>query len=195
MKCGKPLKYDWQEYCSDCAHTHHYYDRGRALWPHISLVTLSIYRFKFHNQRNFAKYYAAEAGKILEKTMKLWNPALIVPIPLHKAKRRKRGYNQAEVFANELGKVFGVPADGGVLVRVRNTAPQKKLDSGVRRRNLKRAFRVADKEKMSLVRGRTILLVDDIYTTGSTMDEAARVLKAAGAEKVYYLTISIGQGY
>lgn len=195
MKCGKPVRFMWQEYCYDCAHTYHYYDRGRALWLHLPPVSRSIYRFKFHNQRVFAKYYAKEAGVSLENVIQAWNPSLIIPVPLHKAKKRRRGYNQAELFAEELSRVFSIPADGSVLVRTRNTSPQKRLGMRERKKNLEGAFRVAGDEEQKKVQKKKLLLVDDIYTTGSTLDAAAKALKSAGAEKVYYLTISIGQGY
>lgn len=118
---------------------------------------------------------------------------MIIPIPLHPARYRNRGYNQAEVLAKELGKVLGILTEESILIRTQKTDPQKKLAPGKRRRNLSGAFSVMEKRK-NLLEGRKILLVDDIYTTGSTIDEAARVLKKAGAEKVFYLTISIGQG-
>lgn len=195
MKCGKPVRYSWQEYCYDCGHTFHYYDRGIALWIHKEPVSQSIYRFKFHNQRVFAQYYAREALIHLKTDIQCWNPDFIIPVPLHFCKMRKRGFNQAEILAKELGKVFGIPVKEKILVRIKNTKPQKILGPKERNSNLKGAFMVDNRQKDKLLTGKTVLLVDDIYTTGSTLDAAAGVLKKAGAEKVYYLTISIGQGY
>ena len=115
---------------------------------------------------------------------------LIVPVPLHRKKMRIRGYNQAALLAEVLGEITGISVDEDILVRVKNTKPLKQLNDKERRRSIRGAFSVRKS-----VWAKTIVLIDDIYTTGSTLDEAARVLLKAGAEKVYFLTISIGQGY
>ena len=115
---------------------------------------------------------------------------LIVPVPLHRKKMRIRGYNQAALLAEVLGEITGISVDEDILVSVKNTKPLKQLNDKERRRSIRGAFSVRKS-----VWAKTIVLIDDIYTTGSTLDEAARVLLKAGAEKVYFLTISIGQGY
>ena len=114
----------------------------------------------------------------------------IVPIPLHKSRRRIRGYNQAELLAGALGKRVGIPVYPRMLIRVRNTKPQKTLNPEERQNNLKRAFNMGQND----VKLKVIIIIDDIYTTGTTIDEAARVLKEAGAEKVYFITLACGTG-
>ena len=121
----------------------------------------------------------------------MWDIAVIIPIPLSRKRKRKRGFNQAELLAKELGRGLGIPVDGKSLARVRDTNPQKQMDARGRRVNLRNAFAWKGKDR---ARG-NILLIDDIYTTGNTIDAAARVLKSNGAGKIYFLTISIGQGY
>lgn len=113
-----------------------------------------------------------------------------MPVPLPKKRKRARGYNQAELIAEGLGRAFEIPVDAASLIRKKNTVPQKELDRQGRMQNMKNAFMLAD----SFLPVRTILLVDDIYTTGSTLDAAAFTLKQRGVQKVYFLTISIGQG-
>ncbi len=194
MKCGKPIRRKEQEYCRDCSRTQHYYDQGAALWLHREPVNLSVYQFKFHNQRRFGRYYAEELAKKYRETLLRWKPDIIMPVPLHAAKLRKRGYNQAEIVAGELGELLGITVNTKDFKRIRKTNPLKMLMPAERKRNLKGAFAVPE-EKRRFLKGKNILLIDDIYTTGSTMDEAAKTLKKAGAEKVFYLTISIGQGY
>lgn len=193
MKCGKPLRSMEQEYCRDCGHTKHIFDQGAALWLHKEPVNLSVYQFKFHNQRAFGRFYAAEMAKRFKAELIRWKPELILPVPLHPSKRRKRGYNQAAIVAKELGRLTGIAVDVKLLKRVRGTTPQKSLNPEDRKRNIAGAFSLGGGSKD--LRRKRVLLIDDIYTTGSTMDEAAKVLKKAGAEKVFYLTISIGQGY
>lgn len=112
---------------------------------------------------------------------------MIIPIPLHKKKLAKRGYNQAELIASALGKELGIKTDTTVLKRKIYTKPQKDLSNRERKKNLEHAF-----ETRGDLPWKRILLVDDIYTTGATIDEAAKILKKAGAEKVWFLTIGIG---
>ena len=191
MKCGKQVRYQEQEYCYDCMHTDHAFEQGVSLWLHKKPVSLSIYHFKYHNQRFFAKQYAHEIVKNHEALIRRWNPEILIPVPLHPARRRKRGYNQSELLAAELGKILGIPVANDAVKRVRNTRPQKTLDIRKRRQNLAKAFLPG---RPSLCRER-VLIVDDIYTTGNTIDAVAKTLKQAGVQKVYFLTISIGQGY
>lgn len=120
-----------------------------------------------------------------------WGPDLIMPVPLHKRRRRKRGYNQAGILGRRLGRLLGIRVDDKSLVRRAYTDPQKKLGRRERKKNLRNAF--ALKESFKPVPA--VLLVDDIYTTGNTIDAVSEVLKKKGVEKVYFLTISIGQGY
>lgn len=191
MKCGKPVRYDETEYCQDCANTRHSYDRGVSLWLHKEPINTSIYRFKYHNQRFYAGFYAAEMVKKYRELIRRWRPEVIVPIPLHSRRRRKRGYNQAELLARELGKLLMLPVTPDFVFRVKDTSPQKMLDNKKRRKNLKKAFAVRIPRRMP----KRVLVIDDIYTTGNTIDAVACILKKAGVQKVYFLTISIGQGY
>lgn len=191
MQCGKPIRHAEQEYCHDCMHTRHHYDRGLSLWLHREPVRRSIYQFKYHNQRRYGILYTEELIRCYGHMIKRWNPDLIIPIPLHKKRRKKRGYNQAAIISRELGKRLRIPVDDGILIRRIATSPQKGLGHSERKKNVRNAFMM----KKEVRRGITVLLVDDIYTTGNTIDAAAEVLKAGGIEKVYFLTISIGQGY
>lgn len=191
LKCGKPIRYYEKEYCHDCQNTQHYFEQGKSLWLHKSPVNQSIYQFKYHNQREFSKYYARALTDAYASDVKRWKPDVLIPIPLHARRRRKRGYNQAELLAKELSKYLKIPVDSKTVRRVRYTNPQKKMDHSKRKSNLKRAFSV----KPFPIRVKTVLLIDDIYTTGNTIDAVAVELKKKGVEKVYFLTISIGQGY
>ena len=159
MRCGKPVRYGEQEYCYDCMHTHHDYDRGVGLWLHRKPVSTSIYQFKYHNQRFFAAVYAREMAIQARGLIRVWSPEVILPIPLHTGRRRKRGYNQAELLAEELGRIFQIPVVKGLLRRVQGTDPQKELDQYERRQNMKRAFGLTKSPEGI----RRVLLVDDIY--------------------------------
>ena len=104
MRCGKPLPFAEQEYCYDCMHMRHRYDRGYGMWIHREPVSTSIYQFKYHNQRRYGVYYAEELICCYGHIIKRWDPDLIIPIPLHKKRRRKRGYNQAAVICRIIGR-------------------------------------------------------------------------------------------
>ena len=132
MQCGKPVRNIEQEYCHDCAHTRHYYDQGRAVWLHRDPVKQSIYQFKYHNQREYGTYYAREMERLCGDFIRKINPEVLLPVPLHRRKRRKRGYNQAQILAHELGERMGIPVETQMLVRVKNTRPQKKQDHRMR---------------------------------------------------------------
>lgn len=190
-KCGKPLSTGEAEYCPDCSRRKHLYTRGRAAFEYDSVMKESISRFKYKNRREYGDFYVREILKSCEAAVRSWNIDLIVPIPLHKSRRRKRGFNQAELIAKKLGKELGIPVSLDALFRVRKTKPQKELNDQERKSNLKHAFRTGKQD----LEFKKILLVDDIYTTGSTIDAAASVLLDHGAEKVYFLSISIGRGY
>ena len=151
----------------------------------------SIGRFKYKNRREYGDFYVQELLRACGEAVRSWNPDLLIPIPLHKSRRRKRGFNQAELIARGLGKELGIPVSADSLLRTKKTSPQKELNDQERKSNLKNAFQLAKDN----VKFKKILLIDDIYTTGSTIDAAASVLLDHGAEKVYFLCISIGRGY
>ncbi len=175
----------------DCRKKAFHYEQGRSLWIHKGAVPWSIYQFKYHNRRIYGEFYAQELYRLYGKDIRRWGIDLIIPVPLHKKRRRKRGYNQAEVIAKHLGKLMDIPVDGKAVVRKRYTEPQKVLNDKERRKNLKGAFEV----KKGKVQSGNILLIDDIYTTGSTIDEIARVIIEKKHNKIWFLTISIGQDF
>lgn len=190
-RCGKPIRYAETEFCHDCTEHVFYYEQGRSIWLHKGPVRWSVYQFKYHNRRIFAEFYAEEWRRLYGNKLREWGIDVIIPIPLHPKRRRKRGYNQAEILAEALGKRCKIPVDKKSLIRAVNTRPQKELNDKERKRNLSEAFRVTKHWK----KAKNVLLIDDIYTTGNTIDSATRILREKGAEKVYFLTISIGQGF
>ena len=112
----------------------------------------------------------------------------LVPVPLHKTRLRKRGYNQSEEYAKALSTLTGVPVEADLVKRIKNTRPMKELDMEGRRNNLKNAF-IMGKNDVSL---NSVAIVDDIYTTGSTVDAVAALLRRHGVRFVYVITIAVG---
>ena len=119
-------------------------------------------------------------------------PDYIIPVPLHKRKKRVRGYNQAELIAKGLSNTLDLPMNDYILRRTRFTTPQKKLDDKQRLKNLSQAFVCIDPE--GCIRGKRVLLVDDIYTTGSTIEACTLALLKEGAKEVCFITVCIGKG-
>lgn len=190
MKCGKPVSKEDQEYCRDCGKRNYAFEQGKSLWLHVPPVSKAIYQFKFHNKRYYAEIFAKEMAREFGQWIRERGIEEILPVPLHPSRRRKRGYNQAELLAKEISKELQIPIRKNVVFRVRRTKPQKQLDDREREENLQRAFGISRQWKAPA----NVLVVDDIYTTGSTVHRISKLLIKAGAEKVYFLTISIGQG-
>lgn len=190
QKCGKPLLLEEQEYCGDCMRKKHRFERGRAPFVYDRVMRESIAGYKYGGRREYAAFYAEEILSRCAKDMQKWRGEAFVPIPLHPSRRRKRGFNQAELLARELTRRCGIPTDAGILVRVRKTHVQKELNDQERLTNLKDAFSV----RKGRVPYQNIILVDDIYTTGSTVDAAAKTLKENGVRNVYFVCICVGNG-
>ena len=191
LKCGKPVE-DTEIYCEDCKkRPGHEYTAGIGIFLYDEVMKETISYFKFKGRREYGEILgdlAYEGGQgLIEK----WNPALIVPVPLHPEKRRERGYNQAEEIAKEISIRSGIPMKTEFLVRTVSTKAMKNLSAEDRKKNLEQAFSAGSEFRPV----KSLLLIDDIYTTGATCDAAAKVLKAAGAGEIYFLSLCIGGGF
>lgn len=185
-KCGKPV--ETGEYCRDCEKHAHVFEQGRGIFVYDSIMRRSVTRFKYYGCREYGDFYAKAMYRYAQRELRKWNPDLIVPVPIHKSKERMRGFNQAEYLAERLSYYSGIPADMELVQKVVKTKSQKKLNALQRRKNLEKAFYVAKD-----IRGKDILIIDDVYTTGSTIDAMAGCLKKKGAKNVYFLTVCIGR--
>ena len=188
MKCGKKIQGD-EELCTDCKNRNHTFDRARTLYEYGTSAP-SIYRLKYKGRQEYADFFGEEMGKYLGEFIRRVSPDVLVPVPLHRKKQKRRGYNQAACLARALGKSLNLPVDEKLVIRVRNTAPMKRLNPTERQNNLKKAFIIGQND----VKLKTIILLDDIFTTGSTVDEAASVLLQQGTEKIYVITLACGAG-
>ncbi len=188
MKCGKPLEGEQEEYCSDCLRRTHSFEAARAVFSYQGALRQSIYRLKYSGKQEYGIVFGQEMARQLGPWIRQRGITRIVPIPLHPSRQRSRGYNQAALPARELGRLMGIPVDERLLYRTKRTAPLKTLTGRERRANLEHAFSV----RGTIPPGERILLIDDIYTTGSTADAAAACLMAAGECRVYMLAVAIG---
>lgn len=188
MKCGKPIGDGQKEYCRDCLENEHFFRQGRALYAYPD-VRQSIYRFKYKGRYEYAEFYGEETAKHLGNVIIGWKPDALIPVPLHNSRKRMRGYNQAEAYADALGRALGIPVNTGLVKRVKKTTPQKRLNRRMRQNNLKKAFKIYGND----VKLNTIIIIDDIYTTGSTVDAMAMALREAGIQNIYYVALAIGK--
>ena len=189
MKCGAPISDDRQEYCSNCRRTNHVFTQNKALFRYEGDMKNAMYRFKYANKRCYGKVFAAHAVSFYGSWIKRNNIEAIVPVPMYKGKERLRGYNQATAFAKALGEMTGLPVEDRIVRRESDTVAMKQLNSLKRKKNLLKAFSL----EKNVVQFRKVLIVDDIYTTGTTMDEVAKVLKSGGATEVFGMSVCIGE--
>lgn len=190
-KCGKELFSEQEEYCFDCSRHKRSFESGAALLHYNEAAKQSMAAVKYRNKREFLDFYAEAMAYRFFKIVKNWNPDVFIPIPVHPSRLRRRGFNQAEVLARRLAKRMGdIPVETKLLVRSRKTVPQRDLNPQERLKNLQQAFAVKPGRPIP----KCVVLIDDIYTTGSTMEACTRVLKEAGVQRVHFLVVCIGSG-
>ncbi len=189
LKCGTPIKDERAELCENCARTKRQFTQVKALYQYTSDMKESMYRFKYGNRRCYAKTFANHSIHYYGDWIKDNKIEAIIPVPMYKEKERRRGYNQASVFAKELGKVTGLPVETEIIRRNKDTVAMKQLNALKRKKNLLKAFSLQN----NVVQFRKVLIVDDIYTTGTTMDEVAKVLKEGGVDEIFGLSVCIGE--
>lgn len=175
--CGLPLEATEQTTCGACLAQPPRIARTRAAVAYDDLTRTLAIRLKYGRKiaiaRTMARYMAPLVSDEGER--------LLVPVPLHRWRLWGRGFNQSALVARELSRRLAVPADPLALRRIRRTPPLKGMSPLQRRRTVAGAFRVRDK---AAIAGKTVILVDDVLTTGSTAEACARTLKRAGAARV-----------
>ena len=190
MKCGRPVAKKEQEYCPDCQKQYHYYDQGAAAFVYTGMMRKAVSGMKFSNRKDSVDFFGYAMIRALERTghLEKWQPDLILPVPMHPRKKRRRGYNQAELLAEQIGLLTGIPVNERLIRCVKQTTSQKQLNRRERLKNLKGAFETDD----DFPPVKSVLLVDDVYTTGSTVDEISRVLREAGVQRIFFIALCIG---
>ena len=193
-KCSKPVEKEEQEYCLDCSKIEYHYEKGYALWVYDRIMKKSIADFKFRHKKEYADFYVEQLVNHFYYVIKEWEADAFVPVPLHKSKLKERGYNQADLIAQGLGHYLDIPVLSHYLSRSKKTLPQKELNEKERLKNLSEAFSFTQNKCYNRTISR-VILIDDIYTTGSTIEACADVLLRNGIEKVYFISLCIGKGY
>ena len=186
MRCGKLVPPE-VEYCRDCKKGRHFKE-GVGIFHYEGEMKKSILAFKYGGHCEYALFYAWAIMTYAGDRIRAFHPDLLVPVPMYPGKIRRRGYNQAALIARELSKLTGIACEENLVVKVRPTASQKTLDAAARRNNLSGALSVR-----GTAAGLKILVVDDVFTTGGTVDAVAGHLLRAGALEVMFAAVCTGR--
>ncbi len=186
-RCGSPIA-GQGKFCLNCQGGDVEFDIARSVFVYENEVKHLISGLKYNNKPYLSRTlscFLAEKYKSLG-----WQADLIIPVPLSESRKKWRGYNQAALLAEGVSDIIGVPINTEALVKIKDTDTQASLTLAERRKNLKESFKVVDKYA---VRGKKILLIDDVMTTGSTANACTHELKKAHADRVLVLTIAHGK--
>lgn len=184
LQCGFPLSFN-HSVCGRCQSEPPDYDRTMALFSYQDPLPSLISQFKFHQKLFYGALFGFLFAQALQKNVQEDLPEVLIPVPLHSSRLSERGYNQALELAGPISRLTKIPLESQILIRTRATAQQATLIQENRQKNVKKAFEVRKKLSYSHVG-----LVDDVMTTGHTLNECARVLKLAGVQKVTLLVIA-----
>lgn len=173
--------------CGACAKHPPRFDAARAALVYEGGSRSLIHAFKYRRKTHLRRPLGLVTAQALADFVAERDPELIVPVPLHVRRLRDRGFNQAVLLGEVLEREWRIPLHRRAMQRIRWTEPQIDLSAEERRDNVKGAFRVGD---AAAVAGRRVLLLDDVFTTGSTVEECARVLRKSGASGVVVVTVA-----
>ena len=187
-RCGVGFATDMGEdhLCSDCLQDHGHFTKARSLAHYEGMMADLVSRFKYRGASRLAIPLSHLLADYAHADFSFQDYGLIIPVPLHSRRLRQRGYNQSLLLARRIARKHAIPLDYTSLRRIRSTQPQTELSGLQRQKNIHGAFAVHKKEA---VVEKTILLIDDVFTTGATVEECAHVLLKSGAKRVDVLTL------
>jgi ComF family protein len=168
--------------CDDCPEGTIYFQAARAFTQFSGTAKVLVEKLKYSGRTEFAPLMARYMARVCFTEFKKAEFSAVVPVPLFSARRRERGFNQSEELARFLGSQLYLQVKPDLLRRIRSTGTQTRLSRRERAENIRGAFEASAIEEIA---GKTLLLVDDVHTTGATLNECAKALKEAGAAAVY----------
>ncbi len=202
--CAKVMPLN-ENICSDCnvediripqdnlkslIFTDRHFDAFTSPFYYDNPVKNGIHNFKFRNFRKASEFFAKEMIEVIARDFADENPDYLICVPMTKPRQRKRGYNQSEILIKYIAKAFDMKATPELLLKIKNTHTQVGLNYEQRKTNLNGAFAV---NKKFNIKDKTVLICDDVFTTGSTLDECAKTLKKAGAKRVICVTCTLNK--
>jgi len=183
-KCGFPLK---SGLCEICKKENYVFDKARSVFSYEGVIKDLIHHLKYDEKTVVVDVLAEYIENFLKEENYISSDYIFVPVPLHSIKKKMRGYNQAEVIANSIAKFSGNEVRSKIITRNRFTESQTKLGRSARIKNLKAAFNIQKDYDFS---NKKFLIIDDVFTTGTTVNEIAMLLKHHQAQEIRVLTIA-----
>lgn len=192
MCCGREIADEGKEYCGRCEEKRMSFERNFAVWRYDKRMKKSIAGFKYDGRKEYVDFYVKHMAGSYGKQLLKYGVTVLVPVPISKKRHRYRGFNQAELLADALAKELGITS-AKLIKRVKSTPPLSGLPPMERMRTLCDAFCWDEKEALKQKElPHAVALVDDIFTTGTTMEACTRVLTEKGISSVYGICICIG---
>lgn len=182
--CGKPLEKD--KYCQ-CRNGNFLFDKARSVFVFNDILRNIIHSMKYEESTSIGTYLGNLAAVYLKKFSPFEKIDIVSPVPLHRVKKRIRGYNQSEYISRKIAKEMNWKHLPTLIKRIRFTDTQTRLSAKAREKNVSNAFGLNSGHNIN---GKNILLIDDVFTTGSTANSITRYLKENGVNKVYVLTVA-----
>jgi competence protein ComFC len=173
--------------CRLCRANFFAFEQARSFAIYSDALFEAIVLMKYEEVTRLGNWFASRLAEVFAQTSPEWRPDMVVPVPLHAGRMRERGYNQAELIAQPLAKRLGIPMNARLLVRVKPRPPRLLLSRSERWKSVRGAYATREEVRIDKLR---VLLVDDVLTTGATLDSCARALKKAGAAEVLGLTVA-----
>lgn len=186
--CSMPLK-DGGEHCYDCRHSKIYFNFLKTPYVYTGNIKKLIHSFKYSNRLFLAKDLSKPVADLIIKENWDKETDMVIPVPLHFIKKFTRGYNQTALLAAEISKIIKKPLYENILMRSSYTKPQFGLNRKDRNENLQNSFSI-NKKHESFLKGKNILLIDDVATTCATANVCAELLKKSGAKKVFVAAVA-----
>ena len=174
-------------FCGNCLEKKPSFGLARAVACYETLILDAIHQFKYGRDISTGSALAVFMAEFDFPDFNFTDYSIIIPVPLHIERLRERGFNQALILAKAIGKKYSIPINFSLLKRIKSTLTQTGLDKSQREKNIRGAFTVTDNAQ---AKGKSIILIDDVYTTGATLNQCAKTLIKAGAGKVAALTLS-----
>jgi ComF family protein len=184
---GYPSPSDHDHLCSGCLSADPPFRKARSLCPYEGAIVEIISRFKFGGVARLAKPLGILLAEYQDPEFPFSQVDLLIPVPLHTQRLRERGFNQSLLLARQISQRRSIPLNFTALRRSRQTQPQTQLSGPERQKNVRGAFEVRNAQAVA---GKRILLIDDVFTTGATVEECAKALLNAGAKGVDVLTLA-----
>jgi len=184
-KCGYPTE---ENACSNCAETSFAFTQALSVFLYEDSAKAMVHALKYTGLTDIGDWFGNQMFKTLLKEKTLADVDYVTAVPLHRVRRRERGFNQSELIAKALAKRISKPYTEKVLTRITNTASQTLLDGSSRKKNVRGAFKIGRLNP----EGKSFLLIDDVFTTGTTVNEATKTLLKAGTKQVYVMTACHG---